>query len=478
MFETIETLPFSFWVGTALLLYGTGWAVRRIATGIGIPMLAVFGTVFFWYIGDAFYNDYANYHAEVFSSQVLDDAWWQVAWFVAVFFLLTPLLNRGLNAPYLRQRSHIFHMFRRGVDDPVFQRHLHVLFKGCLVVWGCLALIAVFRLQGQSLHFFFPFLGYRADPWGRDRIGGGIDAFLSLASYLQIFVSATFGIVAALVKDQRIRFFAICLCLVTWPYYIFDRTRNTMLSVVIPSVLAWTFLRLRGNMAKKLSIIFVCFLVVNAWFGFVISNRSDTAITAAFMQDGFDFQQNQTVRHEGLNMFEELCWINTFFKDGSYNPPWGARYFAELANPVPRSLWPDKPPIGIDYAVARGQALAEDGSGMGATISTGMIGQGVVNFRQVLGPAFAALLMSLWAVLLCRLDLQGAQIGRLPLLALGLILTFNLGRDITLITLYTFFFGLAVIWWMERAPGWAKRKRRKIGTAPRINGSQGVWRGQ
>ncbi len=464
MFETIEMLPFSFWVGTALLFYGIGWAARRIATGIGLPMLAVFVTVFAWYMGDAFYNDYANYHVPLFSAQILEDAWWQVAWFVAVFFLLTPVLNRKINAPYLRQRSHIFQMFRKGVDDPLFQRHLHVLFKGCLIVWGCLTIIAVIRLQGQSLSFFFPFLGERADPWGRGRIGGGIDAFLSLAGYLQMFVSATFGIVAALVKDRRIRFFAICLCLVTWPYYIFGRTRNIMLSVVIPPVLAWVFLRLRGNLVKKVSLLFACFLVVNAWFGFVISNRSDKTIATAFVQGDFDFEESQTVRHEGLNMFEELCWINFFFKEGTYNPPWGERYFAELTNPIPRSLWPGKPTIGIDYAVARGQALEESGEGAGATISTGMIGQGVVNFRQVLGPAFAALLMSLWAVLLCRLDLQGTLIGRLPLFALGLILTFNLGRDITFITLYTFFFGLIIIWWMERSWARPKRKRRKIGT--------------
>lgn len=30
-------------------------------------------------------------------------------------------------------------------------------------------------------------------------------------------------------------------------------------------------------------------------------------------------------------------------------------YFAELMNPIPRVLWPGKPLIGIDYAIARGQ---------------------------------------------------------------------------------------------------------------------------
>jgi hypothetical protein len=47
-------------------------------------------------------------------------------------------------------------------------------------------------------------------------------------------------------------------------------------------------------------------------------------------------------------------------------------------------------------------------------------------------------------------------LGRLPLYALGLILTFNLGRDITLITLYPFVFGAALLWWLDKhPPRWA-----------------------
>jgi len=138
-------------------------------------------------------------------------------------------------------------------------------------------------------------------------------------------------------------------------------------------------------------------------------------------------------------------------KNGTYNPNWGTRYFAELVNPIPRALWHGKPMIGIDYAIARGQAGGQSGeAGVYATISTGMIGQGVVNFGRILGPAFAALLMSFWVAILARLDLQIYELGRLPLYALGLILTFNLGRDITLITLYPFVFGAMGIWWLER----------------------------
>ena len=99
--------------------------------------------------------------------------------------------------------------------------------------------------------------------------------------------------------------------------------------------------------------------------------------------------------------------------------------------------------------------------GVAATLSTGMIGQGVVNFGPVIGPAFAALLMSLWVAGLARLDLEGQKVGRIPLFALGLILTFNLGRDITLITLYTFIFGSGIVWALQFSSSRPERRTRR-----------------
>jgi len=61
----------------------------------------------------------------------------------------------------------------------------------------------------------------------------------------------------------------------------------------------------------------------------------------------------------------------------------------------------------------------------------------------------AALLMSIWVACLARLDLNVQALGRLPLYSLGLILTFNMGRDITLIILYPFVFGTLAIWWLD-----------------------------
>ncbi|MFW5883724.1 MAG: hypothetical protein ACOCVG_05085, partial [Verrucomicrobiota bacterium] len=98
-----------------------------------------------------------------------------------------------------------------------------------------------------------------------------------------------------------------------------------------------------------------------------------------------------------------------------------------------------------DYAIARGQGgggSAEQG-GIGASVSTGVIGQGVVNFGPFFGVLAAALIMACYSALLARQDLMGEEVFRLLLYGLGMVLIFNLGRDITLLVLYPFAFGLA-----------------------------------
>src|SRR5665213_1076080 len=451
MFETLSILPFAFWVLLALLMGGAIWSIRHLQNGLGLPMLAVLATATAWYVGDAFYNDYATNHAKLFEPDVLRSAWWQVTWFVLVFLVATPWIHKWVNVRLLGRRSGVLQMLDHGVGHPAFQRQLNLLFFACVSVWTVLAVIAIFKLKGEVIHYFIPFIGYPASPWNHARLGVGFDFLSIVAIYLELLDAAIFGVVAALSTYRSIRWLALVYCLLTWPNFIFSRTRNTLLAVVIPAVLSWVFLRVRGGMLKKLVILGMCFLLVNAWMGFIIKNRSSMNIMTAFEEKGFNFSDDAKVHHEGLNMYEELCWINTFMKNGTYNPNWGTRYFAELVNPIPRALWHGKPMIGIDYAIARGQAGGQSGeAGVYATISTGMIGQGVVNFGRILGPAFAALLMSFWLAILARLDLQIYELGRLPLYALGLILTFNLGRDITLITLYPFVFGAMGIWWLER----------------------------
>lgn len=450
MIETLTILPAPFWAAVLLLAGGGYWALQHLRDGTGLPVLAVLGTTAAWYVGDVFYNDYPNYHSKVFDSGTLASAWWQVAWFLAVFLLTVPEVHRFMNGRCPNQRSGVMQLFSHGVGFPFIQYQMRMIFWACVWTWCFIFLIALLTLKTDVKYFLFPFLGVKLTPWSHARIGAGFDSLSVVGFNMQLLASTMFGVVAALSTDKRIQRLAIFFCLIAWPHFIFDRTRNTMLAMVVPAVLGWVFLRMRGGFLKKTTVLLVCFLLVNGWMKFVIANRSDMTIGQALksLKTGEAKKQG---RNEGLNMYEELCWITHFIERGTYHVNWGQRYLAEMVNPIPRGLWHGKPLIGIDYALARGMGGgdAEQG-GVVATVSTGFIGQGVVNFGRVFGPAAAAILMAFWVAWLARLDLHIQALGYLPFYCLGLILTFNLGRDITLITIYPLIFGLLAVWWLEK----------------------------
>ncbi len=447
-------MPVSFWVVILLLGIGFYWSARNARRAIGIPTCAVLVTVAVWYVGDALYNDYLNWHMLIFGSSVLSLAWWQVALFLGSFLLLTPYLHEKINRRYLRRPSQVIGFYRRGVEQAGFQRSLTIIFWCAFGLWIPLLAFAAWNFGDQFLGYLFPYLRKHPGPWAKSgKAGGGLDTILALAGYFQIMLGAVFGVVAALSTNGNIRLLALVGVLFTWPYFIFDRTRKSILAIVVPAVLAWVFLRLRASQWIKVTGVVAALLMVNAWFGFVIGHRLDTRISDAFAQGEFDFTGASKEKHQGLNMFEELCWVFRLTADGIYETNWGENYLANLANPVPRALWPGKPTIGLDYAVARGMGGADTDAGVYATLSTGLIGQGVANFGLYLGAPFAALLMALWACWLARLDYLGQKIGFIPLYGLGLILTFALGRDITFLDLYPFVFGYGICWWLNRNYG-------------------------
>jgi hypothetical protein len=450
MFDTLSLLPLPFWLVLVAIIFFGLKAWRLVETGLGIPMLAVLLTISTWYVGDVLYNDYSSYLVET-DKTALESAWWEVFLFVCVFGLLAPVIHQFFNSNYLGRPSRMISLVRHGgLNSAKFQNQID---KACLLLgalWLAMMIVAVIRTDFDFKGLFLPFLGQKDDPWGRGRVGGSaLDAVLALAGYCQIALAATFGVIAALSCRPRTLFIAILICLLTLPGYIFDRARSYMLATLLPGFLSLVFLRIRGNVFVRVAILAVGFFVLEGWFKYVIEYRAAGSIAAIFHAK-IDFldEDPEAGKHYGLNMFEELGYINFFIKDGSYRPNWGERYFAELVNPIPRVIWPGKPLIGIDYAVARGLTYDDAGdsdAGVGGTVSTGMIGQGVVNFGGILGPVAAALLMALWVSILARQDLLGAEPGRLFLYVLGLVLTFNMGRDITLLVLYPFCFGYLLL---------------------------------
>jgi hypothetical protein len=154
-------------------------------------------------------------------------------------------------------------------------------------------------------------------------------------------------------------------------------------------------------------------------------------------------------------MIQELCFVNVYLGTGGTSPAYGTKYLNELLNFIPRVIWPSKPLIGFDYAKWRGLENMENETGINATISSGMIGGGVLNFGRILGPVAAGILMALWIGVLIHWWEQRKSLLRLVLFMLGAGLTFNLGRDISLLVLWPvifayFFVRLAEMWAMSR----------------------------
>ena len=467
---SLYPLPF-FLSAIALMASGLfAWKHRR--QGWGLPMGAVLATIGVWYLGGGLYNDYEEYQT-VIGDAALGVAWWQVLLFIVTFSFLVLPVHRLVNQRLLKRQSRLLFYAKTGrISDPSMQRNIDQLAKALLICWLALMVIALSRRGWDFGGMFMPYLeGYKMNPWARGRVGGGFSALLSLAGYLQLFLTAAFGVVAAIAKNPKTRVMAITVCFLAFPFYIFDRTRNPMIATMLPGLLAWVFLGLRVRVIVKGAILLAVFLLANFWMLAVVDSDMNRGVTVGNALKGIKAKQNEKVdviggidsekearKHKGLSMFAELGHMNNLFDNGLYKPTWGGRYFAEVVNVIPRGLWKNKPLVGVDYALARGfggeRGTTAEGAGITASIATGMIGQGVVNFGLILGPMAAALLMSFWVAVLARLDLRG-DIGRLLLCTVGMILTFNMGRDITLFVLYPFVFGYMLLFAWE----WQQKKK-------------------
>ena len=471
----LSLLPLPFFLCAMAIIASGLFAWKHRRQGWGLPMGAVLATVAAWYLGDGLYNDYEEYQT-IIGDAALGAAWWQVLLFITCFSFLVLPVHRLVNQRLLKRQSRLVFYARTGkIADPSLQRNIDQVAKALLICWLILMTIALARKGWHFSAMFFPYLeGYKLNPWARGRVGGGISALLSLGGYVQLFLTAGFGVVAAISKNPKTRMMAIAVCFLAFPFYIFDRTRNPMIATMLPGLLAWVFLGLRVHMIAKGAILLAVFLLANFWMLAVVNSDMNrgASIGNALKQitsekskasdgPGGIEEEKEGPKHEGLSMFSELAHINNLISDGLYEPTWGGRYFAEAVNVIPRGLWKNKPLVGVDYALARGfgneAGHAEYGSGGGitASIATGMIGQGIVNFGRFLGPVCAALLMSIWVSILARLDLRGDP-ARLLLCTLGMILTFNMGRDITLFVLYPFVFGYMLLL------GWEWQQKKKM----------------
>jgi hypothetical protein len=321
-----------------------------------------------------------------------------------------------------------------------------------------LFVIGIARMGGDVMGAAFPLDGrFGPTMWGRGATESAASGFLiSVAGYLFNAVTALLGVLIFFQRSNARRFLAGAMFAITLPYFFLEGARSHFLAAVVPFLLTYLFYG-RHTLILKLAILAIAFFCLNEGFKFVRVFRLGGFREVLASGNPYELL-GEDGRETDLNMTQELCFVNAYLDSGSTSPAYGARYLNELLNFIPRSIWPSKPLIGIDYAKWRGFETedSEEGElGVNTTISSGMIGGGVLNFGQIFGPVAAGILMALWIGLLIRWWEQRKSLLRLVLFMLGVGLTFNLGRDISMLVLWPvifayFFVRLTEIWATNR----------------------------
>ena len=402
----------------------------------GLPYIAVVFAVMAWYLMEPieFPEDFqAN-----FSPADADFAFFDIALFFICLSVTTPLfvavLCKNISAP--------------SVVDGSLSPEKILISMGLL--WLLLFTYGTSRMNFDLLGALFPIesrAGAGVNMFSRQAgAGAGGDGFIvSTASYLYNLSLASFGILLVLIRNGRYRLLALALILITWPYVFLQGSRSIALSVTLPGIACFLLFSTKSRFYKAIFAV-ICFSFLNFAFKAIILYRN-----IGF--DNVNFDDVESAHHLGLAMCSELIYTISFINSGLMNIDFGARYVIEFLNFIPRAIWPDKPLLGIEYTLNRGFGTAGTGIttdiGVVATISTGFLGQAVLSFGPLFAPITAATFAGYWIALLARFKSQGTTLRKVVFLV-GLGVTFNLGRDITLLVLWPFVFAYLGVRWLER----------------------------
>lgn len=436
-------LPESYYLSVALLLILMVYTVSKYKKTWSAPFAIVLFTTGTWYLIEPFYSDDFFYEID---QRYMGVAFNCVLLFLVSFTLITPFA--------LRIFSNESRVDRPTIINVSAQRILAIIFG----IWLILLAYGTSRMQGNLLGALFPIDGRNgANMWSRQ---AGIDAgsggfIVSSASYLYVLCLACFGLLFPLLPRGKYQIFAIILILISWPYAVLQGSRNIALAAFVPFVISY--------LLYSRQMIVIKFLITS---GMAVCIELVMRLMIDYRNVGFlgaTAGNVSGVKHLGLNMASELVFCTKSIVQGELQISYGRGYLFELFNIIPRAIWSDKPYVGIDYAIARGFGSISSDIGVFATISTGMIGGGVLNFGIFVGPIIVSLLMSIWVALLTRFRVQGTPLRR-ALFLLGIGVTFNLGRDITLLVLWPMIFAYTGVRLIELVAlrDWRANSQRKI----------------
>ncbi len=412
--------------------------LKRDSFGI---TLVVYITVFAWYFVDPFLNPEQYDYLPPF---LLGQSYGQVLLFLIGFRVVMPITARWI----LSRPS-------TGVFATQHFTPEHIL-TAAGAIWLLLFVIGIARMGGDVIGAVFP-IDSRAGVtmWGREAVETSAGGFLvASAAYIFNAITAFIGVLVFFQRRLSWRLLAGAMFAITLPYFFFEGARSHFLAAILPFIITYLFYG-RHPLVIRFAVLAVAFVCLDQAFRFVTVFRGTGFRDVLVSENPYQFVDEEDFRQRGLNMIQELCFVNSYLESGDTSPVYGSSYLNELLNFIPRVIWPSKPLIGIDYAKWRGFETSEGDLGVFATISTGMIGGGVLNFGQIFGPVAAGVLMALWAGLLMRWWEQRKSLVRLVLFMLGAGLTFNIGRDISLLVLWPIIFAYFFVRLTEM---WATRR--------------------
>jgi oligosaccharide repeat unit polymerase len=425
------TNELTFYLAAAALLVLTIESCVKLLNGDSFSItLAVYVTVFGWYFVDPFLNpEQYNF----IPSYLISQSYGQVLLFLIGFRFFMPLAERWI-VP--RRSTGLFHVQR-------FAPEQILIVTG--VIWLLLLVIGITRMGGDVIGALFP-IDSRAGAtmWGRSAVATSAAGFLiASAGYLFNAITAFLGVLVFFQRNAFWRCLAGAMFVISLPYFLFEGARSHFLAVILPFIVTY-LLYARQSLIIKLAVLAIAFFCLDHGFKLVTAFRGTGFRDLLAAEHPYELV-DEDLRQSGLNMIQELCFANAYLASGSASPSYGGRYLNELLNVIPRAIWPSKPLVGIDYAKWRGLEDSQSDLGVSATISTGMIGGGLLNFGPFFGPVAAGIIMALWTALLIRWWQQRNSLLRLMLFMLGAGLTFNLGRDITLLVLWPVVFSYCFV---------------------------------
>ena len=436
------TNELTFYLAAAALLILTVEScvklLKRDYFGIAV---VIYVTVFAWYFVDPFLNP-QEYDA--LPAFLLGQSYGQVLLFLIGFRVAVPAATRWIVS---RPSTGVLAAMQRLTPEQIL--------IGAGAVWLLLFAIGIARMDGDVIGAVFPVDGRAgATMWGRGAVESSATGFLvASAAYVFSAVTAFLGVLVFFQRTAFWRRVAGAMFAITLPYFFFQGARSAFLAAILPFIITYLFYG-RHRLVIRFVILAVAFVCLDQAFRFVTAFR-DTGFRDLLAAKNPYQLVEESLPQVGLNMIEELCFVNAYLDSGDTSPAYGARYLNELLNFVPRAIWPSKPLLGIDYAMWRGFESNEGDLGVTTTVAAGMIGGGVLNFGRILGPVAAGILMAIWTGLLIRWWEQRKSLLRFGLFMVSASLTFNLGRDITLLVLWPVVFAycfvrLAEIWATKR----------------------------